>query len=140
MHSDWNDLEVLAPELLPFFRAARTGDFRLPRCLRCNRFQWPPRPVCRYCHFDEMGWSSAESRGSLYSWTTTYRAFEEDLTWHTPYTIAVVTLDVPDLVRLVGRMSGSPADSDLHDGARVTGHFAVSGARRLPALLWRLAD
>jgi uncharacterized OB-fold protein len=96
--------------------------------------------VCRYCRFDEMGWSSVESRGRLYSWTTTYRSFEEDLTWHTPYTIAVVTLDVPDLVRLVGRMSGSPVESDLHDGALVTGHFTVSGARKLPTLLWRLAD
>ena len=58
--------------------------------------------------------------------------------WATPYTVAIVTLDLPDLVRMVGRIDGPPEPRALYAGAYLTGRVVRGAGEELPVLLWRL--
>jgi hypothetical protein len=56
-----------------------------------------------------------------------------------PLTLVVVALDLPDPVRLVGRLEPSPDDPALAAGAAVVGDFRSDPAAEAPVLYWRLA-
>ncbi len=96
---------VQFPEITPYLRACEQGKLSVPGCAQCGRLQWPPRPRCRYCGHDEFGWTEVPGRGALYSWTVTHRAPGPEFARLTPYTIAIVSLDVPEVLRMVGRMT-----------------------------------
>ena len=138
VNARWSDLNGGASEFGPFFRGADSGVLLLPRCRECGKGHWPPRPVCPSCGGDQIEQRGVPARGALYSWTTTYRAPVQGLGWATPYTVAIVTLDLPDLVRMVGRIDGPPEPRALHAGAHVTGHVVRGAGEELPVLLWRL--
>jgi uncharacterized OB-fold protein len=87
---------VQFPEITPYLRACAQGRLSVPRCARCGRLQWPPRPRCRPCGHDEFGWTEVPGRGTLYSWTVTHRAPGPEFARLTPYTIVIVSLDVPE--------------------------------------------
>jgi len=131
--------ELLAPELVPYVRGAAEGRPVLPRCASCGRFQFPPRPVCRYCPSEEFEWPEITLRGTIYSWTVTERAPLPALADRVPLTLVVVALDLPDPVRLVGRLEPSPDDPALAAGAAVVGDFRSDPAAEAPVLYWRLA-
>jgi len=141
--TEWQDtVSVEAPELLPYLAAAADGRLLLPRCRACRRVQFPPRPTCRYCCWELFDWSDTPLVGSLYSWTVTRRAPLPSLQDVVPYAVVVVALDLPDLVRVVGRLEGYQEGQDLIPGERVVGQFvnaADSGEEGYPVLSWRLA-
>lgn len=128
--SQWDELRVVAPQLVPFFERAERGRLSVPRCSECGVHRWPPRELCGYCHADRAEWVEIRARGTIYSWTSASAAEEAPLAW----VIGVVTLDLPDLVRLVGRVQTSTVPKNLI-GEVVVGRFEqVEG--RLPRLVW----
>jgi uncharacterized OB-fold protein len=131
--------ELLAPELVPYLRGAAEGRPVLPRCASCGRFQFPPRPVCRYCPSEEFEWPGVVLRGSIYSWTVTERAPVPGFDGQLPLTLVVVALDLPDPVRLIGRLETSPNDPHFAAGAAVVGEFRSDPTAEAPVLCWRLA-
>jgi uncharacterized OB-fold protein len=127
---------LAAPELSPYLVGAGEGRCLLPHCQTCGRPQFPPRPTCRYCGNDAFEWLEAELHGMVYSWTTTHRAPVSSFIDEVPYTVVIVQLDLPDVVRLVGRLDGSQADKEIQPGARVLGRI-MAAADDMPRLLWR---
>ena len=137
----WATAALDAPEFLPYLEAAADGHLVIPRCENCNRYQFPPRAQCRYCTHASFTWPKVTCVGGLYSWTTTYRALAPVLSGSVPLTIAIVTLDLPDPVRLVGRVNADPSDPRIAIGARMSGEFVPVTSERRPdnlALTWHL--
>jgi uncharacterized protein len=130
--------EALAPEIEPYLRGAAEGRPVLPRCVICARLQFPPRPSCRYCGATSFDWSRVQLRGEIYSWTVTARAPTPSLAGEMPLTLVVVALDLPDPVRMVGRLADG--EGRLAAGMPVVGRFEAGDGAESPVLVWRPAN
>lgn len=131
--------QLLAPELAPYLDADGPGVLLMPRCRTCGRRQWPPRPSCRTCGGDGFEPDRVNATGSLYSWTTTHIPMAPELAPLTPYTIVIVTLDVPEGLRVVGRLRETNRVPDLTAGLRMSA-TREENAGPLPLLLWEVDD
>jgi len=75
------------------------------------------------CGHDTFAWTQIAGRGSLYSWTTTHRVSAPEFRPITPYTVVVVSLDLPEELRMVGRLRQTGIVPDLHIGDAMTCSF-----------------
>jgi hypothetical protein len=76
----------------PFWEACREGRLTLQRCTACGRLQFYPRRYCTGCMGDEMTWETVSGRGTVYSYSTTYRALSPAFRNQVPYIVAAVDL------------------------------------------------
>ncbi|MGB3412403.1 MAG: OB-fold domain-containing protein [Microthrixaceae bacterium] len=74
-----------------FWAAAERGELVRPVCDSCGRSFFTPRVVCPYCRSAEWQYRPSTGLGTVHSHTTVYRG--PDLTWTTPYVLAVVDMD-----------------------------------------------
>jgi hypothetical protein len=63
--------------------------------------------MCSVCQSSEIEWIEASKRGTVHSWTITHHAFHPAFVDDLPYTL--VTVDLEEGVRALGRYSGSQA-------------------------------
>ena len=88
-------LPSVNPLTAPFWEGARIGKLMLQKCLDCKKFQFYPRPYCKYCGSSNIAWTESTGRGTLYSFTIVrqvldnVKAFERDL----PFALALVQLE-----------------------------------------------
>ena len=82
----FRSLTAAAPEIRPFWEAARRGKLLLAHCTACDRPHWFPRVVCPLCSSCDIEWREASGRGTVYSVSVARRASP-------PYALAYVTLD-----------------------------------------------
>ncbi len=82
----FRSLTAAAPEIRPFWEAARRGKLLLAHCTACDRPHWFPRVVCPLCGSRDIEWREASGRGTVYSVSVARRAAP-------PYALAYVTLD-----------------------------------------------
>lgn len=73
------------PETLPYWEAARRGEFLLRHCSDCDQVHWFARSICPFCWSSSTDWVTASGRGTVYSWTVMRRASR-------PYAVAYVEL------------------------------------------------
>ena len=102
------------PELTqPFWDAARRHELVIPRCQRCNRYFWYPRPACPHCLQEGWEWAPASGRGRLHTYTVSRQpqnpAFQDDV----PYAYAIVQLE--EGVRMVSNI----VECEIPDGLSV---------------------
>ena len=78
-------------ENAPFWEAAAAGRLVLPRCTACSTVIWYPRAFCPACRGFAVEWFEASGRGTVYSFTVSYRGQGP---WRevAPYVIAYVEL------------------------------------------------
>lgn len=82
----FRSLTAAAPEIRPFWEAARRGRLVLAHCKACDRPHWFPRVVCPLCGSRDIEWREASGHGTVYSVSVARRAAP-------PYALAYVTLD-----------------------------------------------
>lgn len=90
----------------PFWDALGEGRLTTSCCRACGRLSFPPKPVCRDCWSEDIGWRELQPQGRLYSYTRVHvvpRAFLDDAL----YDIGIV--DLADGVRLMCRLLGEVA-------------------------------
>ena len=129
--------ELVAPELAPYLDGGDTNTLLMPRCQGCGRLQWPPRPHCATCGAGSFAPTSIRATGALYSWTTTHAALAPEFAHLIPYTVVIVTLDVPERLRFIGRLQETNTVPELHIGARMSAAWDRD-THRTPLLLWKV--
>lgn len=80
------------PDTAEFWQAIARGEFTLPFCTNCERFNFFPRVLCPHCHSTDLQWRPASGRGTVYSYTVAHRAapaFAE----YSPFTVGLVDLE-----------------------------------------------
>lgn len=77
----------------PFWEAARTHQFLMQRCARCEAWVFYPRYNCTACGSIELRWTAASGRGTVYTFTIARRPTHPALAAHVPYVIAIVELE-----------------------------------------------
>ncbi len=107
-HSE-RPLPDVTGEARVFWEACARHELLLQRCAACGRFQFYPRALCAGCWSSELIWEASAGLGSIYSFTTVYRAPTPVFAQMTPYVIALVELD--EGVRVLSHVVGSPAEA-----------------------------
>jgi len=125
----------------PFWEALEAGEFRLPRCAGCGRWTWPAHWRCGECGSWDFVWTALPPKGTVYSWTRTWYAFDrtKERAGDVPYVVLLVEIDGADGARVLGVLAGD--DAALKIGAPVTGTILPPSekAKGYPSVVWRLA-
>lgn len=97
-----------------FWAALQDGEFLLSSCNSCTKLQFPPRSHCIYCLSDDVGWTAATGKGTLYASSRIHGAGGAFAAF-TPYSVGLVDLDegVRILTRLMHDASSQPPGSAL---------------------------
>ncbi len=118
------------PETQPYWQGCAEGELRLQRCLQCQEFYFPPRPMCPKCWSDQVAWETVSGRGTLYTYVINHRpapGFEDDA----PYAIAVVQLEEgPRLMSNIVEVDNTPENLVVDMPLEVT--FEERGDVMLP--------
>ena len=87
-------------------------------CAVCGKVRHYPRLLCDSCYSDQVVWKPASGTGTIHSWTVAHHAFHPAFKAELPYVL--VTVDLDEGVRALGRWRGTPA---LSLGQPVQGGF-----------------
>ena len=83
-------LPVPTPETQPYWDAAKEGVLLLPKCDDCGGWTYYPRPFCMHCFSEDITWTEASGRGTIYSYTINHMPVPG---YDGPVAIVVVALD-----------------------------------------------
>jgi uncharacterized OB-fold protein len=101
--------------LAPLWDGAQIGEFRLPRCTACGRFDWYPTGQCRGCSGDAIVWTALSGRGFLHSWAVVHRALHPPLNPLGTYISAIVRIAEDPQTRFVTRLIDTPPERIFAD-------------------------
>lgn len=102
-----------------FWDGIDRGELLLQRCQHCQRRQYYPRAVCRFCSSDRLDWVESDGRGTVYSFTVSRRAPYPEFTDRLPLIVALVDLD--DGPRMLANIVGvDPEELSIGDAVGVT--------------------
>jgi uncharacterized OB-fold protein len=87
------DLPSPDNETQPFWDAARDGKLLVKRCGSCGAVHFYPRPFCPRCWSEDVRWTEASGRGTLYTWSVVHVNDLPPWPERVPYVAAVVELD-----------------------------------------------
>ena len=107
-------------ESQPFWDALREHRLTIQQCASCGKFRHYPRPVCDQCYSLDVKWSEISGEGVVHSWAVCHHAFHPGFKDEIPYVL--VTVDLAEGVRMVGRLLDAKADS-LRIGQPVRAEF-----------------
>ena len=79
-----------------FWTSGESGSLRLPFCVSCDRWIFPPVRRCPTCSSD-AGYRPLSGKGSVFSFTVNHHPFNPEVT--VPYVIAIVELAEQELLR-----------------------------------------
>jgi uncharacterized OB-fold protein len=118
------------------------GEFRLPRCPQCKRWNWPAQWRCSACGCWDLEWIEVEPVGNVYTWTRTWYVFDgvKERADDIPYVVIRAELPTAGGSQVLGVLEGS--EEGLKIGTPVRGHILPASAKTkgYPTLVWRLAD
>ncbi len=105
----------------PYWDAAAQGNLVLQSCSACGKVRHYPRLLCDACYSDAVTWLPSKATGTIHSWTVAHHAFHPAFAPELPYTL--VTVDLDEGVRALGRWRASPANPAMAIGLAVQGAF-----------------
>lgn len=117
-YGDWGEkpLPVRDPDSEPFWEAAAEGDLTIQRCSACGERQLYPRRLCRHCWSGDLSFEVVEGTGVVHSHSRIHVPGQPGYEEETPYTVALVELDLPEenpsgrAVRLISHVMDGPDD------------------------------
>jgi uncharacterized OB-fold protein len=133
------------PDTQPFWDAVNERRLVVPRCTKCGRFVWQPRPLCPRCQAPDPEWVEISGDGTVASWTVLHPPALP--VWAEQLPFVVLLVEVEEGVRMIGQLvdrHGHLLRTDgkaegLAMGARVALRWRLDEARQiLPA--WTLVD
>jgi uncharacterized OB-fold protein len=106
----------------PFWAGVREGRLVIQRCQNCGWYVHLPRPVCPRCRSFDLAYEPVSGRGTLYSYTETYRPFHPFFVDRVPFLVAVIELAEQTGLRFVSNLTGI-SEPDVHFDMAVEVHF-----------------
>ena len=102
-------LPLLTPTNEFYWTSGADGRLRFQKCGACSGLIHPPKPVCPYCHSDDLGVTEVSGHGRLAGFTQNFQQ------WHpafaAPYVVGMVVLDEDPRVRLTTNVVGCEPDA-----------------------------
>jgi uncharacterized OB-fold protein len=127
----------------PYWNFLAAGDFRIPQCDSCGKWIWPAHWRCGVCGSWDSTWKQVEPKGTIYSWTRTWLAFERvrERAADIPYVVILAELAHVGGARVLGVLDGDSM-AELRVGLPVRGIIAPRDPKTkgYPSILWRLDE
>jgi len=82
----------VTPDTTEFWEATKRGELLLQRCTNCQTVIWYPRMMCPECSGTSLEWFTGSGKGTIYSWTKTYKG-QGDYAKAGPYVLAYVQFE-----------------------------------------------
>jgi len=118
-----------SPETLGYWEGVEKDALRIKQCRACGTYLHPRRIFCT-CLSDDLAWVQVAGTGTVYTFSTIYRAPDPKFAPDVPYSVGIVELT--EGVFLFSRIS-SGADQEVRIGMPVTVGFAtIGGGEKLP--------
>ena len=86
-------LPQIAPDMAPFFEAARRRALVVQQCERCGTLRFPARAICSRCLGRDARWVPVSGRGAIFSFAVMHQAMHPGFAAELPYPVVVVQLD-----------------------------------------------
>ncbi len=83
----------VSPTTQPYWEGAARGQLMLQQCSACGQRPFPPHTHCEQCGSADLAWQAASGKGTIYTYTISYRAPHPVFRDQCPMVIAVVELD-----------------------------------------------
>jgi uncharacterized OB-fold protein len=115
----------------PFWQALAEGRLRLPVCGACGTVFFFPRRWCPSCWSEDVRWTDATGRGTVYARTEVHVPFQGIDAADLPLVALLVDLD--EGPRIAGRAHASA--KELAIGDRVILSFADVPSEELPSFV-----
>ena len=109
-------LPVVNEDSRKFWEGCKEHRLVIQRCKDCRKFIFYPRSLCPECMSDNIEWVDSSGKGTIYSYTTIWRAPNNDFLKDVPYTIVLV--DLEKNVRLMSWIVDCKPE-DVHVGMEV---------------------
>ena len=103
------------------------------RCRACGKHRHYPRPLCPACHSFKVDWVPPSGIGQVHSWTVVHQSALPAYAERVPFTL--LTVDLPEGVRLLGRLVDDPAGLAVGRPVRVAVERGPDGAPQ-PVFHW----
>ena len=72
-----------------FWDGLKQHELRIPRCKSCGAYHWLPKGVCPNCLSTDLEWAKVSGEGTVWTYTTVYRAGPA---YDPPFTAAAIEL------------------------------------------------
>lgn len=103
-----------------FWRGVAEGKLMLQYCLDAGRFQHPPRPVSIYTGRSRLEWREVQGSGTIYARTVIGKGDQ---------TTRLVSVDLDEGVRLIGKLLGAEAAGRIGDRVRLAWDLQADGQK-----------
>jgi uncharacterized OB-fold protein len=113
----------VCPGATTFWAGVAERRILIKKCADCGRFSHPRQDACENCFSAQLSWVPSSGEGSIYSFSTVYRAPRQR---PTPYCVGLIRLD--EGIYLFGGID--PVDRAAID-ARVTPVFVTTNTQTL---------
>lgn len=125
-----------------YWKGMEEGEFRLPRCSGCKTWVWPAHFRCAKCGSWDFDWIALEPRGTVFTWTRSWYAFDRvaERSEDVPYVTVVAEIPEAGGARVMGVLTGS--EEGLRIGAKVKGTIQPPSAKSkgYASITWTLED
>lgn len=95
-------LPAVQPWSQPFWDGTKQHKLLIQQCKACGAKIFYPRKVCPECWSQELGWSEASGRGTVYTFTITRDGVEAKFVPDLPYVLAMI--DLEEGIRMMGNV------------------------------------
>ena len=96
-----------------FWKAAKQHRLLIQKCNKCQAMIFYPRKHCPECWSSDMGWSEADGRGKVYTYTVMMDQVEPKFMEDLPYVLALV--DLKEGIRMMTRIVGCKPEEVTFD-------------------------
>jgi uncharacterized OB-fold protein len=102
----------------PFWTAAKNGELVMQRCKRCETLNFLPKPWCVECGGRELHWVVVSGKGTVYSFTVSYRVMMNFPGWSDDLPVVTCIIDLDEGARMYGQLIDCEPD-DVRIGMKV---------------------
>ncbi len=92
---------------IPYWEGLALGELRIQRCNSCSKAVFYPRAICPHCFSDQLTWTVASGKGTIYSYTVAHQAFGS-FAADVPFVVALIELE--EGVRMMSRLLDAPRE------------------------------
>lgn len=101
-------LPIVTDENREYWQSARAHALKLPFCMACETFFYPPRARCTTCLSDRVEYQPVSGRGTVQTWNIMHQVYDPSFKSRAPYVVAVIRLE--EGPQLVTNLLDTPKD------------------------------
>ena len=83
----------ISHDTAPFWEALREHKLSLPKCNKCGKVSFPPRPFCPLCFDTDITYTELSGKGTVHTFSVVYQNRAPGFAEEVPYVVGYVTLD-----------------------------------------------